>query len=146
MKKITAIFLLSIMLLSFAAGCSQSAASKIEGVDDDVYKRGIEFMAYMDKTKMIGEKEGLDMLNAISPEGRPDSDALFEDVIYILWIYHNLKSVDTAAEELNRQWQALGDNRKIQDQYDSIRSSILSARTQQDLQHIWNTAKKKNST
>jgi hypothetical protein len=126
-----------IMIVLIMTACA--SGSKIEGVSDDVYARGLEFIAYLDDNKMVGETEGEQMLNAISPEGAPDSDALFEDVIYILWVYHNLKCVDTAAEDLNASWAKLGVETTVQEEYQKCHDSILSARTQQDLWDIWNS-------
>ena len=119
------------------SGCSSEQGSRIEGVSDEVYLRGLEFIEFLDSTKMIGQLEGETQLNAIAAEGCPDSDALFEDVIYVLWVYHNLKSIDSAAEELNQTWEKLGLEMTVQQQYVNCREKILSAKTQQDLWDIW---------
>ena len=142
MKKNIIFALVLLLLVSTFTGCSQAGVSKIESVDNEVYQRGIDFISYMDKTPMIGEAEGMEMLNAISPDSSPDSDALFEDVIYILWVYHNLKSVESAAEQINKDWKELGVNTTVQEQYKNTKNSILKARTQEDLQQIWDSAGK----
>jgi len=121
-----------------AAGCAQH--SQIEDVSDGVYARGIEFINYMDENQMIGEQDGEDRLNAIAADDAPDSEALFEDVVYILWVYHNLKSVDSAAEEMNRRRTENGIDTTVQQQYENIRDSILAASTQDELWEIWNAA------
>lgn len=136
MRKGILILLICIMVL--AAGCGQH--SQIEDVSDDVYARGIEFIDYMDQTPMIGEQEGEDQLNAIAADDAPDTDQLFEDVVYVLWVYHNLKSVESAAEEINKNFEANGIDTTVQKEYESIRANILSAATQEDLWDIWNGA------
>ena len=136
MKKAILIWTLIIILL-FMTACSSK--SKIEDVSDEVYARGIAFIEYLDDNKMVGETEGDDMLNAIAPDDAPDTDALFEDVIYILWVYHNLKCMDTAAEDLNETWAELGVETTVQEEYQKCHDSILNARTQQDLWDIWDS-------
>ncbi len=136
MKKAILVWAL-IMIVILTAACS--SGSKIEDVSDEVYKRGIAFIEYLDANKMVGETEGEEMLNAISPDDAPDTDALFEDVIYILWVYHNLKCLDTAAEDLNASWAKLGVETTVQEEYQRYHDSILNARTQQDLWDIWDS-------
>jgi len=136
MRKSFLIILLCIVLAM--SGCGSH--SRIKDVSDDVYERGVAFIEYMDKYSMIGEQDGEDRLNAIAADDAPDSDALFEDVIYVLWVYHNLKSVDTAAEEMNQRLKANGVDTTVQEKYENIRDSILSATTQDDLWDIWNAS------
>jgi len=140
MKRSIGILLVIAVVLVFTACAS---GSKIEGVSDDVYARGIAFIEHLDANKMVGQTEGEERLNAIAPDGAPDSDALFEDCLYILWIYHNLKCIDTAAEELNESWEKLGADTTIQEEYSKCRDSILAARTQQDLWDIWESIQDK---
>jgi len=47
-----------ICLILVLAGCSNGNKSKIEGVSDEVYQRGIDFIDYLDKTPMVGQQEG----------------------------------------------------------------------------------------
>jgi hypothetical protein len=136
LRKSFLIFLAGAVLVT--VGCAQQ--SRIENVSDEVYVRGIEFINYMDENQMIGEQEGEDRLNAIATDDAPDSEVLFEDVVYILWVYHNLKSVDTAAEEMNQRRAENGIDTTVQQQYENIRDSILAASTQDELWEIWNTA------
>lgn len=134
--------LCSLLIISFA-GCSNENKSKIEGISDDVYQRGVEFIEYLDETPMVGQSEGEEMLNAIAPEGAPDIEALFEDDIYVLWVYHNLKCIDTAAEEINDMWQRLGVDSTVEEEYESLKIRILEATTEQELWDIWNSVGKK---
>ncbi len=136
MSKSVFIILLSLVLA--ATGCARQ--SGIENVSDDVYARGIEFIEYMDENPMIGERDGEERLNAIAADDAPDSDALFEDVVYVLWVYHNLKSVEPAAEEMNQRRQENGIETTVQQEYENIRAGILSASTQDELWDIWNAA------
>lgn len=130
------VMVISVLLI----GCEAQPKSKIEGVGDECYLRGIEFIDFMEETPMIGEKEGEDLLNAIALDDAPDTEALFEDAIYILWIYHNLKCVEIGSEELNQTWASLGIETTVEDQYGIVRDAILDATTQQELQDIWDTA------
>lgn len=136
MCKSVFIILLSIVLA--VAGCARQPG--IEDVSDDVYARGIEFIEYMDENPMVGEQDGEERLNAIAADDAPDSDALFEDVVYVLWVYHNLKSVESAAEEMNQRRKENGIETTVQQEYENIRAGILSASTQDELWDIWNAA------
>lgn len=137
-----AYILVSLLIITFA-GCTNDKQSKIEGVSDEVYQRGVEFIEYLDETPMVGQNEGEELLNAIAPEGAPDVEALFEDDIYVLWVYHNLKCIDTAAEEINDMWKGLGVDSTVQQEYQSLRDKILDATTEQELWDIWNSVGKK---
>ena len=165
-KRWESLALVSVMLLSaLLMGCSadteaegeapfipeqnvqhgENAVSPIEGLSDEVYRRGLTFIQEMDNTLMIGQAEGEEQLNAVAPDGAPDIEALFEDDLYILWLYHNLKSVDTAAAEMNVRRREAGMETTIEQEYNILKWKILGARTEQDLWDIWNE-KKMSST
>ena len=123
----------------------EEAVSPIEGLSDEVYRRGLAFIQKMDDTLMISQAEGEEQMNAVAPDGAPDIEALFEDDLYILWLYHNLKSVDTAAAEMNVRRREAGMETTIEQEYDILKRKILDARTEQDLWDIWN-GKKSSAT
>lgn len=139
MRRVFLIVAIVLIISVLFVGCEESK-SKIEGVGDECYLRGIEFIEFMEQTPMIGEKEGEDLLNAIAVEDAPDTEALFEDAIYIMWIYHNLKCVEIGSEELNKTWASLGIDTTVEKQYEIVRDAILDATTQNELQNIWDTA------
>lgn len=139
LKRKKAVSIIGILIIVFSLGCTNMNEKGIEGVNKEVYKRGIEFMEYMEQTKMIGEKEGLEMLDAISTDEQSSEDALFEDVLYILWIYHNLKSVESAEVEINAYWKKLGIETTVQEQYTKTRNLILEAKNSNDLQRIYDS-------
>ncbi len=118
-----------------------SVTSSIAGVSDEVYARGLAFIEKMDTTQMIGQAEGEEQLDAVAEEDGTDTELLFEDDLYILWVYHNLKSIDSAAEEMNVRRKKAGIEQSIQQEYAFIRQRILDARTQDDLWAIWNDIK-----
>lgn len=140
MRRTLLIVVIVLVVCVLFLGCEAEPKSKIEGVGDECYLRGIEFIEFMEETPMIGEKEGEDLLNAIAVKDAPDTEALFEDAIYIMWIYHNLKCVEIGSQELNQTWASLGIETTVQKQYEIVRDAILNATTQQELQNIWDTA------
>lgn len=132
----TAKIILVVLISFLLAGCSND--SRIEGVGSEAYARGLEFVEYLEQNSMIGQREGEEKLNQIAKENAPDSEQLFEDVLYVLWVYHNLKSVPSAEDEMNKRRAKAGLSSTISEEYQTIRKKIEDARTQADLWEIWN--------